>query len=79
MTSLSKHFMATDVSATNLQSFRHVILVFLGTGSMVVCLKNVGLTDLDKEMLRISVKTLASWSVHALSSRAGNPFGPAAL
>ena len=33
MTSLSKHFRATDVSATG--------LVFLGTGTMVVCLKRV--------------------------------------
>jgi hypothetical protein len=43
MTSLSKHFMATDVSSTGRQSFRLVTLVFLGTGTMVVCLKHVGI------------------------------------
>ena len=36
---------------------------------MVVCLKHVGIT----------VKTLASWSVDALSNRPGSPSGPAAL
>ena len=44
MTSLSMHFMATDVSATGRKSFRQVTL-FLGTGTMVVCLKHVGITD----------------------------------
>ena len=36
MTSLSKHFMATDVSATGWSSFRQVTLVFLGTGTVIV-------------------------------------------
>ena len=49
-----------------LKSFRQVTFVYLGTGTMVVCLK-------------ISVKTLASWSENALSIRHGNPSGPAAL
>ena len=40
MTSLSKHFMATDVSATDPKSFRQVSLAFLGTGTMVVYLKH---------------------------------------
>ena len=73
MTSLSKHFMPTDVSATGWLSFRQVTLVFLGTGTMVVCLKHVGITDSDRERLKMSVKTLASWSVHARSTRPGNP------
>ena len=32
---------------------------------MMVCLKHVG--------IKMSVKTLASWSAHALSTRPGNP------
>ena len=36
--------------------------MFLGTGTMVVCLKHAGITDSDRERLKISVKTLASWS-----------------
>ena len=79
MTSLSTHFFATDVSAIGRWSFRQVTLVFLGSGTIVVCLKHVGITDSDRERLKMSVKTLASWSVHARSTRPGNPSGLAAL
>ena len=78
-TSLSKHFMAIYVSALGRQSFRQVTLLFLGTGTMVVCLKHVGITDPGRERLKISVKTLASWSAHAQSSCPGNPSGPTAF
>jgi hypothetical protein len=36
---------------------------------MVVRLKHVEITDWDEESLKISMKTLASWSVHALRTR----------
>jgi hypothetical protein len=39
---------------------------------MVVCLKHVGITDSVRERLKMSIKTLASWSAHALSKRPGN-------
>ena len=39
----------------------------------------VGITDFVRERLKISVKTLASWSAYAHSTRPGNPSGPAAL
>jgi hypothetical protein len=79
MTSLSKHFMATDMSVTVYLSFRQVTLVFLGTGPMVVCLKHIGITDSARDRLKTSVKTLASWSVHLRSARPGNQSGPAAV
>ena len=46
--------------------------MFLGTVTMVVCLKHVGITDSDRERLKMLVKTLASWSVHAWSTSPGN-------
>ena len=71
--------MATDVSATGLYSFRQVSFVFLGSGNIVVCLKHVGITDSIRDMLKMSVKTPASWLTHARSTRPGNPSGPAAF
>ena len=67
------------MSATVRQSFRQVALVFLGTGTMMVCVKHVGITDSEIEKMKVSVKTLASWSEHAWSTRPGNPSGFAAL
>ena len=40
---------------------------------MLVCLKHVGITDSDRERLKMSVKTLARWSMHALSTNPRNP------
>ena len=45
--------------------------MFLGTGTMVVCLKHVGITDSDRERLNMSVKTLASWLAHGQGTRPG--------
>jgi hypothetical protein len=71
MTSLSKHFMATDVSA-------------MGGGNHLGRLPSlpwahVGITDSVRKRLKMSVKTLDSWSAHALSTRPGNLSGPEAL
>jgi hypothetical protein len=46
---------------------------------MVVYLKHVGVTDSVRDRLKTSVKTLASWSAHAQSTRSCDPSGPAAL
>jgi hypothetical protein len=79
MVSWSKHFIVIDVSATVRKSFRKVTLDFLGTGTMVVSFKHVGISDCDKERLKMSEKTFAIWSVHALRTHPGIPSGPAAL
>ncbi len=67
------------VRATGLQSFKHVILFFFGMGTMVDFLKHKGTTDRERERLKMSVKTPASWNAHARSTRPGMPSGPTTL
>ncbi len=59
--SFSKHLLKMGVRATGLQSFKHVILFFLGMGTMVDILKHEGTTDRERDRLKMSVKTPASW------------------
>ncbi len=59
--SFSKHLLKMGVRATGLQSFKHVILFFLGMGTMVDFLKHEETTDRERDRLKMSVKTPASW------------------
>ncbi len=79
LTSFSKHLMKMGVRATGLQSFKHVLLLFFGMGTMVDFLKHYGTTDIERERLKISVKPPASWNVHAWSTQPGMPSGPTAM
>ncbi len=67
------------VRATGLQSFKYLIKFFFGMGTMLDFLKHEGTTDREREILKMSVKTLASWNAHAWSTQPGMPSGPTAL
>ncbi len=60
--SFSKHLLKMGVRATGLQSFKHVILFFFGMGTMVDFLKHEGITDRERDRLKMSIKTPASWN-----------------
>merc|ERR1712035_163550 len=79
LTTLSKHFMMVEVSATGRKSLRHVMAGFFGTGIIVADLKHGGTTAWFSEVLKMSVSTWASWSAHSLISRPGMLSGPAAF
>ncbi len=57
--------------ATGFQSFKHVILFLFDMGTMVDFLKHGGTTDRERERLKMSVKTPASWNAHARSTWPG--------
>lgn len=52
MISFSAPFMTTDVSAMGRKSFKQLGWGFLGTGTIIVFLKHVGIMHLDGERLK---------------------------
>ncbi len=48
---------------------KHLIVDFLGTGIIIAVLKHDGTTAWSSEVLKMSVRTGASWSVHSFRTR----------
>lgn len=46
-------------------------MLYFGTETMVVALRQVGTIDCSNERLRVVIKTFANWSVNALSTLPG--------
>ncbi len=61
-TSFSNDFMTTNVRATGLKSFSPIILDFFRIGMMMERLKHEGTSHSSSDLLKIFVKTGASWS-----------------
>ncbi len=76
LTSFSKHLLKMGVRATGLQTFKHVILFFFGMGTIVDFLKHEGTMDRERDRLKMSVKTPASWKAHALTHGLVYHLGP---
>ncbi len=60
-------------------SSRSSMWFYFSLGTMLDFLKHEGTTDRERDRLKMSVKTLASWKAHALSTRPGIPSRPTAL
>lgn len=65
-TSFSKHFITVGMRATGLRSFKLLIDVFLGMGTVF------GTVHRDRERLKILLNTSASWSAQSLSALPDN-------
>ena len=78
-TSLSRHFITTDVSAMGLRSFPLLPADVFGTGMIIADFQQDGMVARDREILKILVRIPVSWSAQALSTFPGTPSGPAAF
>lgn len=68
-TSFSNHLVMMCVSAIGRYSLKQVTVDFFGTGMILVVWRQIVTMAMLRDVLKMDIRTSASWSAHSLSTR----------